>query len=143
MEYTSQELRTFMLKEIEIIQEIIKRMAFNSFMIKGWTVTLVAITLLLKGSPHQAFIAFIPLLVFWYLDAYFLHQERLYRRLYRWVVENRLKTSEYLFDLNAYRFAGEEQSRFRIMFSLTLFSFYGSIFLLIFLYLVLLFGGLG
>lgn len=33
-------LKEYMLKEIEIIQEIIKRIAFNSFMIKGWAITL-------------------------------------------------------------------------------------------------------
>jgi len=99
-------LKEYMLKEIEIIQDIIKRMAFNSFMIKGWAITLVVVvTLLLKGAEkYQVWIAFIPLLVFWFLDTYFLWQERLYRKLYEWVVNNRLKTDEYLFDMNAYKF---------------------------------------
>ena len=43
-------LKEYMLKEIEIVQDIIKRMAFNSFMIEGQTITLVVITLLLKGA---------------------------------------------------------------------------------------------
>jgi len=110
-------LKEFMLKEIEIIQDIIRRMGFNSFMIKGWAITLVVVTLLLKGTEYQVWIAFIPLLVFWFLDAYFLWQERMYRKLYEWVINNRLKTEEYLFDMNSYRFKGEVQSRFRIMFS--------------------------
>ena len=139
MGYTREELKEFMLKEIEIIQDIIKRMAFNSFMMKGWTVTLVAVTLLLKGSEYQVFIAFIPLIVFWYLDAYFLWQERLYRRLYNWVVQNRMQTEEFLFDMNAYRFKGEEQSKFRIMFSITLGWFYGSIFVLTLIYAIYVF----
>jgi len=126
----------FMLKEIEIIQDIIRRMAFNSFMIKGWTITLVVIALLLKGARYQIVIAFIPLLVFWSLDAYFLWQERLYRRLYNWVIQNRLKTEEFLLDMNAYRFRSEEQSRWRIMFSVTLGWFYGSIFILILIYAI-------
>jgi hypothetical protein len=138
MKYTQEELKEFMFKEIEIIQEIIKRMAFNSFMIKGWTVTLVAITLLLKGSKFQVLIAFIPLIVFWFLDAYFLWQERLYRRLYNWVIQNRIQTDECLFDMNAYRFKDQEQSRLRIMFSLTLGWFYGSIFVLIVIYAIFL-----
>ena len=115
----------FFIEEIKIIQDIIKRMAFNSFMIKGWAVTLVVVTLLLKGNKYQVLIAFIPLLVFWFLDAYFLQQERLYRELYKWVVGNRLKTSDYLFDMNAYRFKDNVQSRLRIMFSITLWWFYG------------------
>lgn len=129
-----QELRDVMLKEIDIIQDIIKRMAYNSFLIKGWTVTLVVATLLLKGDKYQLFIAFIPLFAFWFLDAYFLWQERLYRKLYEWVINNRLKTDEYLFDMNAYRFKDKVQSKFRIMFSITLVCFYGSIVILIVIY---------
>ena len=127
-------LKDYMLKEIDIIQDIIKRMAFNSFMIKGWAITLVVITLLLKGTEYQVWLAFIPLLVFWFLDAYFLWQERLYRKLYGWVVNNRLETSEYLFDMNAYRFKDKVQSKYRIMFSITLGWFYGSIAILIIIY---------
>ncbi len=132
-------LKEYMLKEIEIIQDIIKRMAFNSFMIKGWAITLVVVTLLLKGTEkYQIWIAFIPLLVFWFLDAYFLWQERMYRKLYDWVINNRLKTEKYLFDMNAYRFKEEVQSRFRIMFSITLGWFYGSIVILIIIYALIL-----
>ena len=132
-------LKEYMLKEVDIIQDIVKRMAFNSFMIKGWAITLVVVTLLLKGTEYQVWIAFIPLLVFWFLDAYFLWQERMYRKLYYWVINNRLATDEYLFDLNAYRFKDEVQSRFRIMFSITLGWFYGSIAILIVVYSVFLF----
>ncbi len=131
-------LKEYMLKEIEIIQDIIKRMAFNSFMIKGWAITLVVVALLLKGTNYQVGIAFIPLLVFWFLDAYFLWQERLYRKLYEWVIDNRLKTDEYLFDMNAYRFEDKVQSRVRIMFSTTLGWFYGSIVILIVIYVLVL-----
>ena len=120
-------LKEFMLKEIEIIQDIIRRMGFNSFMIKGQAITLVVVTLLLRGTEYQVWIAFMPMLVFWFLDAYFLWQERIYRKLYEWVINNRLKTEEYLFDMNAYRFEGEVQSRFRIIFSITLGWFYVSI----------------
>lgn len=131
-------LKKYMLKEIDIIQDIIKRMAFNSFMIKGWAISLVVITLLLKEAVYQVWIAFIPLLVFWFLDAYFLWQERMYRKLYDWVIANRLKTEDYLFDMNAYRFEKEVHSRYRIMFSITLGWFYGSIAVLIAIYLILL-----
>ncbi|MFC1834353.1 hypothetical protein ACFL2Q_06430 [Thermodesulfobacteriota bacterium] len=133
-------LRQFMLKEIDIIQDIIKRMALNSFMIKGWAITLVVVTLLLKGIKYQVFIAFIPLLVFWFLDAYFLWQERMYRKLYEWVVDNRLKTEEKLFDMNPYRFRGKVQSIPGVMFSITLGWFYGSIAVLVIIYSVILMG---
>jgi len=132
-------LKKYMIKEIELIQNIIKRMAYNSFMIKGWAITLVVVSLLLKGTEkYQIWIAFIPLLIFWFLDAYFLWQERMYRRLYEWVIKNRLKTEEYLFDMNAYRFKDKVQSRVRIMFSITLGWFYGSIAILIIIYALVL-----
>jgi len=129
----------FFIEELKIIQDIIKRMAFDSFVIKGWAITLVIITLLLKGDSFQVFISFIPLLVFWYLDAYFLWQERMYRELYNWVAENRLKTDDFLFDLNAYRFKDKVQGKLRIMFSLTLGWLYGCIAVLIVIYALVLF----
>ncbi|NLJ39189.1 MAG: hypothetical protein GX432_10560 [Candidatus Atribacteria bacterium] len=131
---------TVLIKEIDVIQNIIKRMAFNSFLIKGWAVTLITVTLLLKGDAYQNLIALIPLFIFWYLDAYFLWQERAYRELYKWVIENRLKDDKlecdkYLFDMKAgKRFGKKIQTKPRIMFSETLLAFYGSILLLIFIY---------
>ena len=132
-------LKDCLFKEINLIQDIIKRMASNSFMIKGWSITLVVATLLLKGSKYQVPIALIPLFSFWVLDAYFLRQERLYRKLYEWIISNRLKSEDYLFDLNAYRFKDKVQSTFRIMFSTTLAWFYCLMFLLIIAYLAYLF----
>jgi hypothetical protein len=117
-------------------------MAFNSFMIKGWAITLVVVSLLLKGTEkYQVWIAFIPLLVFWFLDAYFLRQERMYRILYDWVINNRLKTEEYLFDMKTRRFENEVQSIPRIMFSITLGWFYGSIAILVIIYTLIMKGG--
>ena len=136
------QLRSYMLKEIELIQDIIKRMASNSFLLKGWTVTLVVASLLLRGPRYQAWIAFIPLMMFWFLDAYFLWQERMYRELYDWVVSNRLKTTDHLFDLNAKRFKDLVQSKYRIMFSTTLSWFYGTIATLTVIYEVVLFVGM-
>jgi hypothetical protein len=129
----------YLFKEIDIIQDIIKRMAQNSFSIKTWTVTLVVATLILKGGQEKIYLAFIPLIIFWFLDSYFLHQERLYRKLYDWVCKNRRNTEDRLFDMNAYRFKHEVQSKLRIMFSITLFPFYGGIGFLVITYALILF----
>jgi len=134
-----EDLKKFLMKEIDTIQSTIRRMSSNSFLMKGWTITLVVVALLLKGTEEQACIAFIPLLVFWFLDSYFLWQERMYRKLYDWVITNRLQTDEYLFDMNAYRFKDEVDSQYRIMFSKTLGWFYGSIAALIVIYKILVF----
>jgi hypothetical protein len=135
-----EDMKDYLFKEISLIQDILKRMASNSFMIKGWTLTLVVVTLLLKSEQkYHVFIAFIPLIIFWYLDAYFLWQERLYRRLYNWVIMNRMNTDQYLLDMNAYRFKDKEQSKLRIMFSETLWWFYGTIAIITIGYSVILF----
>lgn len=72
-------------KHLEMIQNVITRMANNSFMLKGWAVTLVAgIFALASNDANKIFflIAYVPIITFWGLDAYYLRQERLYRKLY-------------------------------------------------------------
>ena len=127
MEYSKDNLKEFMLKEIEVIQDIIKRMASNSFLIKGWCLTLVVATLLISGKALNSFIAFIPLIIFWVLDAYFLQKEKLYRSLYKWVISNRKETSDFLFDMDTSRFKKHVPKIIRLMFSFTLGLFYISI----------------
>src|SRR5215213_699245 len=73
------------LEHLKMIQGVITRMAGNSFLIKGWCVTLVsAILALAAKEPNKLFIgiALYPVLMFWILDGYFLYQERLFRALY-------------------------------------------------------------
>jgi hypothetical protein len=67
------------------IQLVISRMAANSFLLKGWSVTLVAALFALASVDSRqefAFLALLPAIVFWGLDAYYLRQERLFRKLY-------------------------------------------------------------
>lgn len=81
------------LKHLEMIQGNISRMGRNSFLLKGWSVTLVAAIIALSvRNPNALFvlIALFPALVFWGLDAFYLQQERLFRRLYRGAVEGRV-----------------------------------------------------
>ena len=73
------------IKHLEIIQGVINRMAGNSFMLKGWAVTLVAGIFSLAGNDADKMyflVAYVPVIFFWCLDAYYLLQERLYRSLY-------------------------------------------------------------
>lgn len=125
------EYEAIFLKEVEVIQDIIKRMAHNSFLIKGWTITLVVASFLLKTDDLMVLISFIPLIVFWMLDAFFLKQERLYRKLYEWVITNRPESTEKILDMNTERFEDSVDSIPKTMISQTLLLFYGSIFLLI------------
>ena len=73
------------IKHLEMIQNIIQRMANNSFILKGWTVSLiVAIFALADKMMNQSYFAFtyIPVVTFWFLDAYYLQLERKYVTLY-------------------------------------------------------------
>ncbi len=74
-------------KHLEFVQNAITRMGSNSFQLKGWCISIVAIILGFatadKGNPIFVVpIAFMPIVLFWYLDGYFLWQERLFRDLY-------------------------------------------------------------
>lgn len=73
------------IKHLEFIQATITRMGTNSFLVKGWALTLAAGLLALSASRlswHLAAVGVLPLLCFWYLDCFFLRQERAFRRLY-------------------------------------------------------------
>ena len=92
------------LKHLEFIQNVINRMARNSFLLKWWSTTLVAAltALFLKeGNQDYLFVAFFPVAVFWILDGYFLSQETLFRALYDHVrklqgkIDFSMDTSEY------------------------------------------------
>ncbi len=72
-------------KHLEFVQAVIARQAGNSFLLKGWSVTLAAALVALGTNAANAGIAaagLIPAAVFWGLDAYYLRQERLFRPLY-------------------------------------------------------------
>lgn len=99
-------------KEIDLIQECIKRMANNSFLLKGWTISLVAVVLALSEKNVNPYflglVVLVPLISFWYLDAFFLYTEKLYRKMYEWVITERPKSNnEKMYDLNPHRFKNE------------------------------------
>jgi len=120
------------IKHLEMLQTIIQRMAGNSFMLKGWNVILVSALFALAVDASKSrlvFLAYLPALVFWLLDGYFLHQERMFRKLYDKVRE----TSENAIDfsMNTTPVADQVDSWPRVMFSRTLFLFHGAIVLTI------------
>ena len=72
-------------KHLEFIQHIITRMANNSFLLKGWSLTIstaiVGLASKSEGIAGDYFMLF-PIILFWYLDSYYLSQERAFRKLY-------------------------------------------------------------
>jgi len=117
------------IKELELIQDIISRMANNSFLLKGWSLSFIVATLLLMDSIGYRFLSIFSLGVFWGLDAYYLRMERCYRELYAWVISNRPESDEHLFDLRAEsRFGCNVDGLRKVACSRSCIFFYGAIF---------------
>ena len=73
------------MKHLDLIQGAIGRMASNSFVLKGWSVTLASAMLGLSAKdsePRLALLSLLPVLAFWGLDAYYLGLEKRFRDLY-------------------------------------------------------------
>lgn len=73
------------IKHLEFIQDVISRMAHNSFMIKNWCITVTIALLAIStniGNVVFAIITIFTCVVFWFLDSYYLREERRYRILY-------------------------------------------------------------
>lgn len=122
--------------ELQQVQNIVNRQASNSFKIKKWTITLVAVSFLFKSINVPRLIGFVPLIGFWYLDAYYLRQERLYRELYDWIRDQRPENSARLYDLSTKKFDDEVDSVPRLMFSETLRVFYIPIGILLIVFVI-------
>ncbi len=106
------------------IQGIINRFCNNSFLIKGWCVTITAaLTALSSGSKdHYILIAYFPIIVFWFLDAYYLWQEILYRALYDNI---RIKGENTIdFSMKIPKKIRENNNYISVVFSKTIFPFY-------------------
>ena len=96
------------LKHLEFLQGIINRMANCSFLLKGWSVIIVAALLALSAATQEKValisISFVPVIVFWILDGYYLWQERLFRAAYDVV---RTKDEDEIdFEMNTKAFVG-------------------------------------
>ncbi|MBN1215555.1 MAG: hypothetical protein JXA99_08925 [Candidatus Lokiarchaeota archaeon] len=118
-------------KYFEIIQNVITRMAHNSFLIKAWSITLLASIIVLTLSIINILIIFVLLIVlstFWILDSYYLRLEKLYRRLYDSKVEEFNDKSKRkimkLFDMEYKKYEKDEKHTLRIVISKSELLFY-------------------
>jgi hypothetical protein len=84
------------IKHLEMIQGVINRMSTYSSTIRGWTVTLVVALVALAakdGNLRYLYAGFLPALMFWGLDAYYLHLERGFRSLFESVAADDMQVS--------------------------------------------------
>lgn len=127
------------IKHLEFIQDVVTRMNSNSFQIKGWCITILsALCAIYATNQKPAFIgiALLPTLLFWCMDAYYLQQERKFRRLYKGVSEGDGTID--LFSMPIGKYTEGEFTYWASLWSKTILGLYGTLSVLILIALILL-----
>lgn len=125
------------IKHLEMLLSVIERMGNNSFFIKGWSITLVsAIFAIAIQNDEKLFILWtlFPAVIFWFLDAFYLRQERLLRALYdhvRRINEKKIDFSMDTSDIIIGKIPSKNTGFLSAVFSKTLLFFHGSMMLAI------------
>ena len=118
------------LKHLEFIEDIITRMNANSFMIKGWVITLISALFALAARDANikyVLVVYIPLPMFWILDGFYLSKERQYRELYKHV--SSLDESSIDFSMSTAKYNRGRNTWMCSIFSKTLIPFYSTLFI--------------
>ncbi len=127
----------------KMIQNVITRMAQNSFLIKAWTITILAGVMIFSISKQIIFMCFIILTItsmFWVLDSYYLKLEKSYRNLFNFKTQqyNHLleKETMMLFDMNYKKYSKSNQNLLKIMLSKSELLFYATLIVILVLFLL-------
>jgi len=115
------------IKHLEFVQAVITRMNSNSFQIKGWMVAIVSALLAVYASTQNrtfVLVAILPTLIFWFLDTYYLWQERKFRGLYNDVAGITKGNKIALFAMRPDLYKGGKYSYWDVFGSVTIISLY-------------------
>ena len=116
------------IKHLEFIQNVITRMNTNSFQIKSWSIVIVSALMAIYASTQNNYFfltAIFPTSIFWFLDAYYLNQERKFRGLYNDVSGVRDNPQEIkLFAMRPDLYVGGQYSYWSAFFSVTILKMY-------------------
>lgn len=111
-------------QHLAFIQDVITRMNSNSFSLKGLMITITAALAALTVNDENKStavvylgIALLLVLIFWFLDAYYLKKERQYRMLYEEAVKEKAELYEMKVD-------GYYVCYFEVLFSKTMWPLY-------------------
>ncbi len=116
-------------KSIDLLQACITRMAQNSFIVKGWTITLTGIILALAPETFDirllCIICSMLIISFLILDTFYLQKERIFRYKYKQLIKNPDK-KEFFFILDTKSVPKSEKKLkfFYTMFSLSVWPIY-------------------
>lgn len=119
-------------RHLAMIRTLINRMVAGSFLVKGWSVAVVAALLAVAAQPPHARFAWLALflgILFWGLDAHLLRQQRLFRKLYERV--QKLDEADVDFCMDTAPVDGEASAFGSALFSSRLGLFYGAVIALI------------
>ncbi|MFO0780506.1 MAG: hypothetical protein U0519_01235 [Candidatus Gracilibacteria bacterium] len=115
------------IKHLEFTQAIINRMANNSFLLKGWSITIVGGLLAFSFKEidwRYAAVSLGVIFFFWLLDSYYLFQERLFIKLYDHVRKLKSTRTDFSMDTRPFR---RDVHWFKSAFSATIVLFYGGL----------------
>ncbi len=118
-----------LIKHLDYIQQTITRMATVSFQIKAWNIGLVTAVFAFAARDRESaylWAALLPALMLWFLDSYYLRQERLFRELYDAVRKPDVQVEPFSMDTRPYSHLPRVQ-RLRVFVSPTLLSFHGTV----------------
>ena len=77
-------------KHLEFIQDVINRLSSNTFLFKGWSITIIVAVFTAIVTTQNYNLVWLNLgavLIFWLIDAYYLMLEQAYRKLYNEVTD--------------------------------------------------------
>jgi hypothetical protein len=126
------DLEAWEIKHLELVQSVISRMAQQSFQLKGWSVTVATAIFAFaakESSPGLATLALFPAIAFWCLDAFYLRQERLYRKLYEAIADPVRIVRPFSMDTSDY--AGQVESWRKTLAAKTILPLHAAIVLII------------
>jgi len=124
---------------LSILQDVISRMATNSASCKTWCITIVSaiLVLILNNSKLEfLYVALIPVLLFLFLDAYYLCLERLFRDRYNQFItklhEEQVQIEDVYILAPPNESTGIALGTFKSIFSFSILPFYGILIAMIF-----------
>ena len=121
------------IKHLEFTQNTIVRMNTNSFQIKAFTITIISALIIFaaRANPLYILIGIFPTILFWALDAYYLHIERKFRVIYNNVAGIKKDIDIKDFEMPIHKINTGFYYYMGVLFSKTLMLFYGVIFIVL------------
>ena len=127
----------------KIIQNTITRMSQNSFLIKAWTITIIAsLTILILSISNIIVLTILigVVIIFWIFDSNYLKLERQYRSLYEKIVaeyNSEQKNNIKLFDMQISSSLRVKRDLLKAMISKSELLFYGALEIALLMFLIL------